>query len=97
MRLIEADVLKANVYRSLSDKYADVVSKLIDNAPTVCDIDIEQYAKEHNLFICTTNILEQIKSDIRNQLFVGRIVNSKDFDDGLKFCLEIMDEYTKGE
>ena len=69
--------------------------------------EFEKYAKEHNIFYCTKElgeqikvekkpILEQIRAEIENQLFVGRILNSKDFDDGLKYCLEIIDEYTKG-
>ena len=38
-------------------------------------------------------VLKQIKSEIENQLLIGRILNSKDFDDGLKWCLEIIDRY----
>lgn len=41
--------------------------------------------------------LEKIKADIENQLFVGRILNSKDFDDGLKWCLELFDKYAEQE
>ena len=41
--------------------------------------------------------LEQIKADIKNQLFVGRILNSKDFDDGLKWCLDLIDKYAEQE
>ena len=39
------------------------------------------------------SVLEDIKDEIENQLFVGRILNSKDFDDGLKWCLDIIDKY----
>lgn len=41
--------------------------------------------------------LEKIRAEIKNQLFVGRILNSKDFDDGLKWCLEIIDKYAEQE
>lgn len=39
--------------------------------------------------------LEKIMADIKNQLFVGRLLNSKDFDDGLKWCLELIDKYAE--
>ena len=41
--------------------------------------------------------LDKIRADIKNQLFVGRILNSKDFDDGLKWCLELFDKYAEQE
>ena len=38
-------------------------------------------------------VLKQIKAEIENQLLIGRVLNSKDFDDGLKWCFEIIDRY----
>ena len=43
------------------------------------------------------SVLEDIKDEIENQLFVGRILNSKDFDDGLKWCLDIIDRHISGK
>jgi len=37
--------------------------------------------------------IEQIRDEIENQLFIGRIVNHYEFDNGLKWCLEIIDKY----
>ena len=63
--------------------------------------EFEKYAKEHNLFICTTNILEQIKADIQ------KVLNAEDFASenakaqalALMWVLELFDKYkyTKGE
>ena len=41
-------------------------------------------------------VIEDIKHDIENQLFVGRLTNPYDFDEGLKWCLEIINKHTKG-
>ena len=37
--------------------------------------------------------IEDIKHDIENQLFVGRLTNHYEFDEGLKWCLEIIDKH----
>lgn len=42
-------------------------------------------------------VIEDIKHDIENQLFVGRLTNHYEFDEGLKWCLEIIDKHTKGD
>lgn len=39
--------------------------------------------------------IEDIKHDIENQLFVGRLINHYEFDEGLKWCLEIIDKHIK--
>lgn len=65
-----------------------------DNA-TVCDI--EQYAKEHNLFICTTNIIEQIREEIEREADHYDAYVNADIAKGLYYAGEIMDKYTKGE
>ena len=59
-------------------------------------------ASEHNKTTPTfdaipKSVLEDIKAEIENQLFVGRILNSKDFDDGLKWCLDIIDRHISGK
>ena len=59
--------------------------------------EFEKYAKENNLFICTTNIIEQIRDEIEQ--------TAKDYDKfddyrrvrGLWIALGIIDRYTKGE
>ena len=43
------------------------------------------------------SVIEDIKHDIENQLFVGRFINHYEFDEGLKWCLEIIDKHTKGD
>ena len=65
-----------------------------DNA-TVCDI--EQYAKEHNLFICTTNILEQIRAEIWNAIGVSSGEYNEGYNDGIYHAIDVIDKYTKGE
>lgn len=54
--------------------------------------EFEKYAKEHNLFICTTNIIEQIKAEIED-------LHSR-FPHGYwtyEDLVELLDKYTKGE
>ena len=59
----------------------------------------EEYAKEHNLFVCSTDLIEQIRAEIADEkmdidLDIGQEIHyNKAIDD----VLEIIDKYTKGE
>lgn len=57
--------------------------------------EFEKYAKEHNLFICTTNILEQIETEIKT-IEDFEVVNGalyvREYD-----VIQIIDKYTNGE
>ena len=59
--------------------------------------EFEKYAKEHNLFICTTNILEQIREEIEREADHYDAYVNADIAKGLYYAGEIMDKYTKGE
>ena len=59
--------------------------------------EFEKYAKEHNLFICTTNILEQIREEIEREADHYDAYINADIAKGLYYAGEIMDKYTKGE
>ena len=45
----------------------------------------------------TADAIENIQHDIKNQLFVGRLINHYEFDEGLKWCLEIIDKHISGK
>ena len=47
--------------------------------------EFEKYAKEHNLFICTTNIIEQIRAEI---------AENGNSDINTQTVLHIIDKYT---
>jgi len=51
--------------------------------------EFEKYAKEHNLFVCSTNVLEQIRAEIERQ-------NIADFI-AVQTVIEIIDKYAKQE
>lgn len=53
--------------------------------------EFEKYAKEHNLFICTTNILEQIRAEIEFE------VDHRTYMVCAEDVFAILDKYTKGE
>ena len=42
-------------------------------------------------------VIEDIKHDIENQLFVGRLTNPYEFDEGLKWCLDIINKHWQAE
>ena len=92
MRLIDADAVRDAIYGMHVNGKEGVENALRNTYGA--DLREVLYEIDELPTVCD---IEQIKSDIRNQLFVGRIVNSKDFDDGLKWCLELIEEYTKGE
>ena len=61
--------------------------------------EFEKYAKEHNLFVCSTNVLEQIKTEIQKVMDRERDLstdNAKAQYIALGWCLELIDKYTKG-
>ena len=63
-----------------------------DNA-TVCDI--EQYAKEHNLFVCSTDVIEQMKKEILDYfVWDGQDVDSLPL--YVRRVLNILEKNTKG-
>ena len=61
--------------------------------------EFEKYAKEHNLFVCSTDMIEQIREEIADEkmdidLDIGQEIHyNKAIDD----VLEIIDKYMKGE
>ena len=65
---------------------------------------IEKYAKTHNLFICTTDIIEQLRAEIE-QYYADCSLSVAEQDDKCKRCtdttfgsiLHIIDKYTKGD
>lgn len=59
--------------------------------------EFEQYAKENNLFICTTNILEQIRAEITEIRDSWEKDCYHDEADALTYALKIIDKYMKGE
>ena len=101
MRLIDADALKETFENTEDAEYCKWslygITSEIDDAPTVCDI--EQYAKEHNLFICTTNIIEHIRAEIEKHTDGNNHCDEyiDGYNNGMKDALEIIDKYTKGE
>ena len=74
----------------------DKMQQLVDRLKTerMSQAEFEQYAKEHGYIISTTNIIEQIRAEIK------KIYNEeKDIDvrwaQGFKYSLQIIDKYTK--
>ena len=61
---------------------------------TINDESLADYVKENYM---PMSVIEDIKHDIENQLFVGRLTNHYEFDEGLKWCLDIIDKHTKGD
>lgn len=62
--------------------------------------EFEKYAKEHNLFICTTNIIEQIREEIEDKRNVAGHFDTKTARAqvlALSWVLDLIDKYTKGE
>lgn len=57
--------------------------------------EFEKYVKEHNIFYCTKNILEQIDADVRNikdfEVVHGALY-VREFE-----VIKIIDKYMKGE
>ena len=106
MRLIDADALKKDdeltewktrdAIRTgkMLKTFSELFIKKIDECPTVCDI--EQYAKEHNLFICTTNIIEQIREEIEREADHYDAYVDQDIAKGLYYAGEIIDKYLNG-
>lgn len=111
MRLIDADAVWDWYIKEFSEEHlGDRAIKpnecrfsmydIVGNLNNIPEIDIDQYAKEHNLFICTTNIIEQIREEIQSNF-----ENSTDpinidammRNIGREDCLEIIEKYTKGE
>ena len=56
--------------------------------------EFEKYAKEHNLFICTTNIIEQIRAELHA---TAEMHEDEDYYLRDKWVDEIIDKYTNGE
>ena len=59
--------------------------------------EFEKYAKEHNLFVCSTNVLEQIRAEIEREADHYDAYVDQDIAKGLYYAGEIIDKYTKGE
>ena len=108
MRLIDADAVWDWYIKEFSEEHLgdraikpnecrfsmyDIVGNL-DNIP---EIDIDQYAKEHNLFICTTNIIEQIRAEITEIRDSWEKDCYHDEADALTLALKIIEKNTKGE
>ena len=58
--------------------------------------EFEKYAKEHNLFICTTNIIEQIREEIEQEADHYDAYVDQDIAKGLYYAGEIIDKYLNG-
>lgn len=56
--------------------------------------DIERYAEEHNLFICSMDLLKQIKKDIETRAWEISISDT-DRANGMWDVYRIIDEYIK--
>ncbi len=63
---------------------SSILSRLKHNG----SITKEEYDKLMRLK-AQAKAIPRIKAEIENQLFIGRIINSKDFDDGLNWCLGV--------
>ena len=57
----------------------------------------EEYIVKKNPELIDRKVIEDIKHDIENQLFVGRLINHYEFDEGLKWCLDIIDKHISGK
>ena len=63
--------------------------------------EFEQYAKEHGYIISTTNIIEQIRAEIKDEMddiasgCLVRNGNDGGYYSGLWWALKIIDKYTK--
>lgn len=106
MRLIDADAvwdwyIKAFSEEHLGDRaikpneYRFSMHDIVGNLDNIPEIDIEQYAKEHGLFVFTKNILEQIDADVRNIKDIEVVHGAlyvREFE-----VIKIIDKYMKGE
>lgn len=58
--------------------------------------EFDKYAKEHNLFVCSTDVIEQMKKEIIEYfLWDGQDVDSLPL--YVRRVLNIIEKYTKGE
>lgn len=85
--------------KEVERRYEEIIDKtyqLIDRLKTerMSQAEFEQYAKEHGYIISTTNIIEQIRAEIKKEYEDNVGCGDNDlYTLGLKKALEIIDKY----
>lgn len=86
-----------------SEETIDKMHQLIGRLKTerMSQAEFEQYAKEHGYIISTTNIIEQIRDEIKSEMddiasgCVAKYSHDEGYYSGLGWALKIIDKYTK--
>ena len=84
-------------YEATIDKMQQLVDRL--KTERMSQAEFEQYAKEHGYIISTTNIIEQIRYEIKAEMddiasgCIAKYSHDEGYYRGLRWALRIIDKY----